>query len=82
MTEYDIPLHPYEEDEEKAGIHVLVQGNTIRLIDYSTKTPHDLISLQRWEALRLVELLTVWLASETKIYSLFTDRYGEYKNED
>lgn len=82
MTEYEIPLHGFDDSDEKSGVYVLIEGRKVSLIDYSTETPHDLVSLDRSEAFRLVRVLTTWLASETKLHSLFKNEYGDYRDDD
>lgn len=81
MTRYEIPLHPYE-TEEKEGLYAIVEYGDVTLIDYTGDPPHDLIRLSRRDALRVVRVLTTWLASETKVYHKFAEEYGEYKEDD
>lgn len=80
--EYEIPLHGFDDTDEKDGVYVLVQNGKIKLIDYSGDPPHDLIPLYRGEVLRLVNVLTTWLASETKVHNEFSDQYGEYTGDE
>lgn len=81
MSKYEIPLHGFDDADEKDGVFLLIEGDKISLVDYSGEPPHDLIPLYRHEVLRLVQTLTTWMASETKVHNEFSDQYGEYKNE-